>query len=106
MSKAILVMDMPSGCSKCDFQANNIRDNPICILCTESCVEQFRTKDEYKRINTDLRTRPYWCPLREVPQKKQIEIVEEDYDGGYSHGFTHGYNACIDEILKGAEENE
>lgn len=103
MSKAVLVMDMPISCCECDFQAMNVRDNPICILCTESCVEQFKTKDEYKRINMDLRTKPDWCPLREFPVKKERLVATNDYDGGYSHGFTHGYNACIDELLKGEE---
>lgn len=93
--KAILVMDMPSKCSECDFLAMNVRDNPICILCTESCVEQFRTKDEYKRINTDLSKKPKWCPLREVPDKL-LKTGEQ---------WVEGYNACIDKILKGSENN-
>lgn len=96
-------MDMPSSCSKCDFQAMNVRDNPICILCIESCVEKFKTKDEYKRINTDLRTKPDWCPLKPMPSKKQ----EKQYCSSGVFGintamqtrFNHGYNACIDEIL-------
>ena len=101
MSKCVLVMDMPSSCSKCDFQAMNVRDNPICILCTESCVEQFKTKDEYKRINTDLRTKPEWCPLKPMPEKVETFNCEElcDVDDWYDSGYHNGYNACIDEIL-------
>ena len=30
----------------------------------------------------------------------ELGLVKNDYDGGYSHGFTHGYNACIDELTK------
>ena len=44
---------------------------------------------------------PDWCPLREVPQKK-------DYDYCDRSIWTHeriGFNACIDEIMKGSEEN-
>lgn len=94
MSKAVLVMDMPSSCFECDFQAMNVRDNPICILCTESCVEQFKTKDEYKRIDTDLRTRPDWCPLNPIPSKKDKPTKSESVAC-----FNSGYNACIDELL-------
>lgn len=94
MSKCFLVMDMPSSCFECDFQAMNVRDNPICILCTESCVEQFKTKDEYKRINTDLKTKPDWCPLIELPEKKELYL-----DINNKKGYCDGYNACIDELL-------
>ena len=91
--KAILVIEMPSSCCKCDFQAMNVRDNPICILCTESCVEQFKSKDEYKRINTDLRTKPDWCPLRPAPEKRNT------IDDFWEMCADIVRNACIDEIL-------
>ena len=82
MSKAILVMDMPSSCDECNINGifcGDVGDNDIC--------------------------RAGGCPLKELPQKKERENVQADYDGGYSHGITHGYNACIDEIFKGSEEN-
>lgn len=93
MSKAILVMDMPKNCYECNLRFTNL-----------SCEDICSKDNKYIEVNIFER-KPKWCPLREVPKKKQIEHVEEDYDGGYSHGFTQGYNACIDEILKGAEEN-
>ena len=102
MSKAVLVMDMPSSCAECEFQANNVRDNPICILCTESCVEQFRTKDEYKRINTDLRTKPDWCPLKPMPEKEE----EKKTDVAYDIIIKRGWNACIDELTAGSSIKE
>ena len=43
--------------------------------------------------------RPTWCPLREVPQKQDVQM--EDSVFVFYHGI--GYNACIDEILGGAE---
>ena len=91
MSKVIAIIDKPKNCEQCPcFKIGMVYD--LCKLAIKAKT--------YKEKGI-----PDWCPLHEVPQKKQIEIVEEDYDGGYSHGFTHGYNACIDEILKGAEEN-
>lgn len=101
MSKAVLVIDMPESCKDCDFQARNIRDNPICILCTESCLEQFRTKDEYKRIGTDLRTKPNWCPLRELPEKKEV-CGKYPQSDGITPSYKIGWNACLDELTGGS----
>ena len=86
MSKAILVMDMPENCSECDLQ-------------------QFGRCYSVKRsiVGTpqDLKRKPDWCPLKPMPEKKELQDVL------YLHSeyFDLGYNACIDEILKGAEEN-
>lgn len=102
MSKAVLVMDMPKDCLHCKlrkvlhiggkaYQHCGLDTNGYCL---ESFFKEDDLIDGFKSEH---------CPLRELPEKKMIEIVQEDYDGGYSHGFTHGYNACIDELLKGEE---
>lgn len=86
MSKAMLIMDMPSSCRECP-----------CSYFTEGCWSNFCQVnnapiiDEYKRVNC--------CPLREVPQKKEFSDIETAFD----RVITLGYNACIDEILGGAE---
>ena len=93
MSKAILVLDMPSSCGKCEF----------CLEITEKhhCCQRVSDDNEMcKRIDYDVEfyqyEKPNWCPLREVPQKKTHSL--------YSIGaWNSGYNACIDEILKGSE---
>lgn len=80
MSKAILVIDMPNSCNECD------------IMCP-----QYYAAIEYKEINEGMK--PSDCPLREVPEKKIHTL--------YSIGaWNSGYNACIDEILGGSEDNE
>ena len=84
MSKAILVMDMPESCSEC-----NLYKDGYC---------QSKLKYTYGRIDE---CRASFCPLREVPQKKDTK-----YSPTRNPYITEGYNACIDEILKGAEENE
>jgi hypothetical protein len=38
------------------------------------------------------------CPLREIPQKKRTIGKESEND---QLCFNGGYNACLDEILKG-----
>lgn len=89
MSKAMLVMDMPESCYECKLHFTKRNCEDICMK-----------KDKYIEVNIFTR-KPKWCPLREVPKKK-------DYDYCDRSIWTHeriGYNACIDEILKGSEEN-
>ena len=77
MSKAVLVMDMPKDCYECKLQ-----DWLTCRIA--------------KKCNTS-HSRPDWCPLRELPERAN----HPDWcDGGR---YDKGYNACIDELLKGEE---
>lgn len=98
MSKAILVMDMPESCSEC-----NLHKDGYC---------QSKLKYTYGRIDE---CRASFCPLREIPQKKDsmnLNAIMENckerdsiMDSVLKQFIVDGYNACIDEILKGAEEN-
>lgn len=85
MKKAFFIIDMPVSCGRCDLQQFGI--------CHAAKISIAGTPKDLKR-------RPEWCPLRELPEKKERLVATNDYDGGYSHGFTHGYNACIDELTK------
>lgn len=78
MGKAILILDMPKNCFHCKLQ-----DWANCRI-----VKGCHTGD----------TRPDWCPLKEMPQKPDYPPIDES-------SFVAGYNACIDEILKGSEKN-
>lgn len=91
MSKAILVMDMPKNCYECNLRFTNL-----------SCEDICSKDNKYIEVNIFER-KPKWCPLREVPQKRRTIGKESEND---QLCFNGGYNACIDEILKGAEENE
>ena len=93
----MLIMDMPSNCYECEL--NNYH---FCDV-TGDNIEIYRNT-EYK---------PTWCPLREVPQKKEVksldEALEELKNGKdvanivFEPLTNYGYNACIDEILGGGE---
>lgn len=79
MSKAILLMDMPTCCGEC------------------SILEYCHNNDG----KSDMSIRQSWCPLREVPERKDetwdIMNMEDCY-------YNDGWNDCINEILKeGAE---
>lgn len=100
MSKAILVRDMPKNCGNCNF-IRNYEDgafsrNPHC--CCE--LIWFLEGEDYRVDQNSLDKN---CPLRELPQK----ITSwKGKSTNYQQGHRDGYNACIDEILKGSEENE
>lgn len=79
MSKAILVMNMPDSCVGC----------PLCQRADDNlyyCMATFK-------IIVDVWLKANWCPLREVPKKKKYDWER----------YNKGYNACIDEIMKGSE---
>ena len=90
MSKAILLVEMPSNCRECSFY-----DTEIIPSCWANMNFKGRT------VIYDRTIRQHFCPLKPMPQKKQVVYSKTlDYQDGY---FADGYNACIDEIL--GEEN-
>ena len=93
MSKAILVIDMPSRCLNCNC-VGYINHNGKFNVCRIS-GEILKEDDYYKQ-------RPNSCPLREVPQKTDFRKAKTET----VLNWIEGYNACIDEIMKGSEENE
>lgn len=118
MSKAILVMDMPETCLECPFKYKS-EEMPLGNYTYQSlfrCRYEPEHYDEDEEVYTDylndimMKGKPDWCPLREVPQKKDewIPTVIQDIEvcGRKKDKFVSGYNACIDEIMRGSEENE
>lgn len=91
MSKAVLVMDMPSSCDVCDFvQIGGMFRNMTCM----NPISEVYGCD----VSDYIGCRADGCPLRELPE-------EIEYDGlmEYDDIYADGYNACIDELLKGEE---
>lgn len=82
MSKSILVIDTPEDCGKCP-----------CFLevATDCCGVNGK--------DIESRSRPDWCPLRDLPSEKVV-TGEEFFS---EKAFLDGYNACINEILKGGK---
>ena len=87
MSKAILVMDMPSSCLFCPCSN---------LIFQQKCEET----GEYITLDNIYEERPTWCPLRECPTKKEDNsvIYLERYEG-----YLEGWNDCVNEILGGGE---
>ena len=86
MSKAVLVMDMPSSCDEC----------PLLL------VGRYCKAKEAPNVAVDSKlnkNKPDWCPLRDFPKKDNKSYFPDEY----SDGHRDGYNACIDELLNGEE---
>ena len=81
MSKAILVMDMPKNCFDCRFQEMGFCE------AVHSVGEMIP--------DDDLESKPDWCPLREMPEKKKTIGTESETERIY---MNCGWNACIDAI--------
>ena len=83
MSKAVLVMDISECCADCPCSFFE-RDNPILnLICGVTQEDAYNVG------------KPDWCPLRELPEKKERRIGE--------HGermFRAGFNACLNEIMR------
>lgn len=111
MSKSILVIDTPETCLDCMF-CREIQEG------TEACCELSKDiEDETlcRMITADYcQQNPDWCPLKELPDKKEEKqyLTRTNSRGSIeTYGETKdavavGWNMCIDEILKGANENE
>ena len=84
MSKAILVIDMPSRCNEC----------PICASYAESAFsirEYWCTASD--NTDVDPYDKPDWCPLKPAPEEQLIW-----YDDDWS-AWERGYNSCLNEVL-------
>ncbi len=92
MSKSILVVETPENCHKCLF--SEFHD----FICGITNCNMSKEQSDKK---------PDWCPLGDIPNKTSVGI--EICIGNNTEcvkSYVDGYNACIDEILKGANGNE
>lgn len=93
MSKAVLVIDMPNDSGSCMFP----------VLCTDGLNCEPMIKDyengltEINPVIEDEDNKPYWCPLRLLPEKPDCMPL-----GKYS--YVSGWNDCIDMITVGVDD--
>ena len=77
--KSILVVDTPKTCKECRCQMMLV------------CVPADEDVDEYVNPNTTI---PKWCPLRQLPSFKAVDLN----DTRDVVMFCHGWNTCLAEI--------
>lgn len=98
MSKVIAIMEKPKDCNNCPFvickyslPLSTTRKGYYCQLNGDGVVEDFGYEEEVHLSN---------CPLREVPKKQRHRTIDNEFQ----RGAKTGWNFCINEILKGSEE--
>ena len=79
MSKAILMIDMPSCCDEC-FALDDNGDYPVCLITQEQRGYTFRTRE--RKMDG--------CPLKPIADK--VEVFMDDW--------AEGCNVCLEDILK------
>lgn len=85
--KAVLVIEMPNSCSDCNYCGfEQFTKYPACVIC-----ESNFGKDENIENN-----RSVICPLKSLPEPKDIGYPNDDYDVG----FGDGWDACLKEITE------
>ena len=85
MNKSILVIDTPENCIGCDFSDCELR---------EYYCERVK---RYLKGSEGEESRPDWCPILCLPKKEEVDTSLSEIEF-----FRRiGWNACINEILKG-----
>lgn len=87
MSKAVLTLDMPENCLRCDFSRPYGKKH----YCSMSDRFMFVEEDEESKFPDPK------CPLRKLPEKKEASRYMNEQEKGY----YEGWNACIDAITGG-----
>lgn len=80
--KSILVIDTPTNCYECR-------------LIYWGNIGGWRCKPT-RALLDDANVKPDWCPLKNLPEPKDIGYPNDDYDVG----FGDGWDACLKEIEK------
>ncbi len=91
MAKAVLVMDMPERCDKCLLLLKIPQKDglALCLARPTNGQEEYNPKHEKS-------WRPDWCPLRELPEKKETNY----YMNNKEKGIVEDWNVCLDAIDK------
>ena len=79
--KSVLVINTPSDCKECDCH--------LWLVCVPK--DEDLEPDENGRDSI-----PDWCPLRPLPESKDIGYPNDNYDVG----FADGWDSCLKEITE------
>lgn len=99
MSKAALVMDMPSSCEKCRLHSFFGKD------CDVICVVRGKTRS-YEEA---YKSKPDWCPLVPMPEKDLKPFAPPELEekalstGEYAARFAESHGISITEAMKHPE---
>ena len=89
--KSILIIDTPTRCFDCPLFTDD-EDDCHYGFCDNRNILKQKEAQEKVRFNE----KPTWCPLKNLPEPKDIGYPNDDYDVG----FGDGWDACLKEIQK------
>ena len=87
MSKAILVIDMPSCCNECSLMCQDEYSYYCPVKCEENKTDLY---DNYIMFHR----KPDWCPLKPEPLNRNVRCGNEIADA-----WLRGYEHCLRKIL-------
>lgn len=97
MGKGIVIVDIRETCLDCDFCYEI--DEGTLACCTrvhdENSIYNRRVID-----NDYCQDKPDWCPIKPVPEKKELKGDVSNVKNISEESIRIGWNECIDEILK------
>lgn len=86
MKKAVLLMNVTEKCLDCN----------LCVLDMDGSISCYYNKREICSNVGENNSRPNWCPLKSLPDRKEITETYKWEDRLPS--FKCGWNWCLDEI--------
>lgn len=94
-NKSMLILDTPETCVDCQFCCEFHEGTKACCSITDddedkSLMKEIDCEDGY------CQGRPNWCPLKPLPDRKEITETYRWEDRLPS--FKCGWNWCLDEI--------
>jgi hypothetical protein len=98
VSKSVLAIDTPENCYDCPFgtaYCGKLEYVGYCELA--DCLDYdviLMTEEHY---DYESKSRPEWCPLKPLPEKKE----EEYWRSKLSLAWIRGWNTCISKIKGG-----
>lgn len=93
--KGIVVVDIPERCLNCLFFSEIYEGTEAC--CTLADDEEY--EDICRRIEDYYQGRPKWCPIKPLPEKKELKGNVSNAKGISEESIRIGWNKCIDKIL-------
>lgn len=87
MGKAILVIETPDKCLDCDLR----------VLDMDGSISCYYNKREICSNVGENNSRPNWCPLKSLPERKEY-IIPIDNVESQKDIIAVGWNACLKEI--------
>lgn len=94
--KALFVIDMPENCDTCIFSSiaydSELFEEGECY-----CILKMKSDGIVEG------SKPDWCPLKPMPEKKNVIRTARLLSDFERRGYQNGWNACIDKITGGAE---